>query len=134
MKTRDILDRDGVRLPIKIDSTSNGEYEPIPIAKRNQEGNRLALDWATENAKRKGQTRRDFLISSCGAASTFGRQQILSCEFAAQKRKLTQRLVLVFTNYDYRNSHYFLEIFEGIPDRSASLRRTVSDPLRTAYG
>tara|TARA_B100000482_G_scaffold88441_1_gene63600 strand:- start:1243 stop:2712 length:1470 start_codon:yes stop_codon:yes gene_type:complete len=70
MKTRDILDRDGVRLPIKIDSTSNGEYEPIPIAKRNQEGNRLALDWATENAKRKGQTRRDFLISSCGAAST----------------------------------------------------------------
>jgi hypothetical protein len=66
----DILDREGVRLPIKIDSTSNGEYEPIPISKRNHEGNRLALDWATENAKHKGQSRRKFLVSSCGAAST----------------------------------------------------------------
>ena len=70
MTAKDIFDRDGVRLPIKIDSTSNGEYEPIPISKRNREGNKLALDWATKNAKRKGQTRRDFLVSSCGAAST----------------------------------------------------------------
>ena len=37
MTTKDILDKDGVRLPIKIDSTSNGEYEPIPISKRNRE-------------------------------------------------------------------------------------------------
>ena len=29
----DILDSEGIRLPIKIDSTSNGEYEPIPISK-----------------------------------------------------------------------------------------------------
>ena len=70
MTTKDILDKDGVRLPIKIDSTSNGEYEPIPISKRNREGNKLALEWATKNAKRKGQTRREFLVSSCGAAST----------------------------------------------------------------
>ena len=70
MTTKDILDKDGVRLPIKIDSTSNGEYEPIPISKRNREGNKLALDWATKNAKSKGQTRREFLVSSCGAAST----------------------------------------------------------------
>ncbi len=26
MTTKDILDKDGVRLPIKIDSTSNGEH------------------------------------------------------------------------------------------------------------
>ena len=70
MTTKDILDKDGVRLPIKIDSTSNGEYEPIPISKRNREGNKLALEWATKNAKSKGQTRREFLVSSCGAAST----------------------------------------------------------------
>jgi hypothetical protein len=70
MPNKDVLDRDGVRLPIKIDSTSNGEYEPIPISKCNEEGNKLALEWATKNAKHKGQSRRNFLISSCGAAST----------------------------------------------------------------
>jgi len=70
MPTKDVLDRDGVRLPIKIDSTSNGEYEPIPISECNEEGNKLALEWATENAKHKGQSRRNFLISGCGAATT----------------------------------------------------------------
>ena len=44
MPTKDVLDRDGVRLPIKIDSTSNGEYEPIPISECNEEGNKLALE------------------------------------------------------------------------------------------
>ena len=28
------------------------------------------MEWATKNAKSKGQTRREFLVSSCGAAST----------------------------------------------------------------
>ncbi len=64
------LDPEGTRLPIKIDSTSNGEYEPIPISEINHKANRLALDRATENARRVGQSRRKFLISSCGAAST----------------------------------------------------------------
>lgn len=60
----------GYRLPIKIDSTSNGEYEPIPISERNVEGNRRARELATERAKKLGITRRDFLVSSAGAAST----------------------------------------------------------------
>ncbi len=64
------LDPEGTRLPIKIDSTSNGEYAPIPISEINHKANRLALDRATENARRVGQSRRKFLISSCGAAST----------------------------------------------------------------
>ena len=64
------LDPEGTRLPIKIDSTSNGEYAPIPISEINHKANRLALDRATENARRAGQSRRKFLISSCGAAST----------------------------------------------------------------
>ena len=68
MTTKDILDKDGVRLPIKIDSTSNGEYEPIPISKKRRK--QTCLEWATENAKSKGQTRREFLISSRWAAST----------------------------------------------------------------
>ncbi len=66
----DKLDSEGTRLPIKIDSTSNGEYEPIPISEANEQGNQLAFEKATEYAKHKGQSRRQFLISSCGAAST----------------------------------------------------------------
>lgn len=64
------LDKDGTRLPIKIDSTSNGEFAPIAISPVNAQANRLALDMATANARRKGQSRRQFLVSSCGAAST----------------------------------------------------------------
>jgi predicted TIM-barrel fold metal-dependent hydrolase len=63
-------DPEGTRLPIKVDSTSNGEYEPIPISSTNVKANELALDWATSNAKHTGQSRRKFMISSCGAAST----------------------------------------------------------------
>ena len=63
-------DPDGVRLPIRIDSTSNGEFEPVAIDRRNEMANSLAQEWATENAKRKGVKRRDFMVSACGAAST----------------------------------------------------------------
>jgi len=66
----DRIDKEGNRLPIKIDSTSNAEYEPIPISPINERANKLALQLAGENARRSGQSRRKFLISSCGAAST----------------------------------------------------------------
>ncbi len=46
----DKLDKDGLRLPIKIDSTSNGEYEPIPITKINEHANHLALEKARSRA------------------------------------------------------------------------------------
>src|SRR5687767_2284193 len=64
------IDPQGTRLPIKIDSTSNGEYPPIPIGERNVEANRVALQRATDHARRLGISRRDFLVSSAGAAST----------------------------------------------------------------
>ena len=63
-------DPHGTRLPIKIDSTSNGEFAPVPLSQRNILGNRLAHQVATENAKRLGLNRREFLVSACGAAST----------------------------------------------------------------
>ena len=63
-------DKDGLRLPIKIDSTSNGEFEPVPLSRANIRGNRLALERAGEACRRTGQTRRKFLVSACGAAST----------------------------------------------------------------
>ncbi len=58
------------RLPIKLDSTSNGEFMPVALSSANRAANRLAHEEATRNAKRLGFSRRQFLISSCGAAST----------------------------------------------------------------
>ena len=63
-------DPDGLRLPIKIDTTSNGEFVPVPLSRANRQGNRLALEEATENARRTGQNRRRFLMGSAGAATT----------------------------------------------------------------
>jgi uncharacterized protein len=65
-----LVDPEGTRLPIKLDSTSNGEFAPIPLSDINRAANRLAQEAATRNAKRLGLARRRFLLSSCGAAST----------------------------------------------------------------
>jgi len=63
-------DPDGTRLPIKIDTTSNGEFLPRPLSAANTEANRRALVQADENARRTGKARRDFLVSTAGAATT----------------------------------------------------------------
>ena len=63
-------DPDGRRLPIKLDSTSNGEFMPVPLSPANRAAKRLAHEAATANAKRLGLSRRRFLMSACGAAST----------------------------------------------------------------
>jgi hypothetical protein len=64
------VDPDGSRLPIKLDSTSNGEFEPIPLSAINLAAKRLAQECAAANARRVGLSRRRFLLSSCGVAST----------------------------------------------------------------
>lgn len=64
------IDPDGSRLPIKLDTTSNGEFEPVPLSPTNEAANRLAHEVADKNAKRLAISRRKFLISACGAAST----------------------------------------------------------------
>ncbi|MDX1516717.1 MAG: amidohydrolase family protein, partial [Woeseiaceae bacterium] len=64
------FDPEGRRLPIKLDATSNAEYVPIPLEKRNRHANELAQRAATRNAKRLGLPRRDFLISAAGAATS----------------------------------------------------------------
>jgi len=64
------VDPEGKRLPIKLDSTSNGEFAPVPLDARNRAANRLAHERATDNAKRRSLSRRQFLTSACGAAST----------------------------------------------------------------
>jgi uncharacterized protein len=64
------IDPGGTRLPIKLDTTSNGEFTPVPLSPANCAANDLAHKAADKNAKRLAVSRRDFLISACGAAST----------------------------------------------------------------
>ena len=64
------FDPEGTRLPIKLDSTSNGEFAPVPLDAANRLANRLAQERASENARRRGLDRRSFMVSACGAAST----------------------------------------------------------------
>ena len=63
------FDPEGKRLPIKLDSTSNGEFMPIPLDAINVRANQLAQRSASENARRRGVDRRAFMVSACGAAS-----------------------------------------------------------------
>ena len=57
-------------LPIKLDSTSNGEYAPMPVGRTIERVNALAAQRITDNARRTGQHRRRFLAGLCGAATT----------------------------------------------------------------
>ena len=63
-------DPDGTRLPIKLDTTTNGEFAPIPLSPVHHHARRGAFEAATENARRLNLTRRAFLVSACGAATT----------------------------------------------------------------
>lgn len=63
-------DPEGRRLPIKIDTTSNGEMLPRPLSAVSEHGNALAQERADCAVKKLGVSRRNFMISSAGAAST----------------------------------------------------------------
>lgn len=60
----------GTRLPIKIDTTTNGEFAPRPLELHSLRANEHAQVRAGEYARRKNLSRRSFLTSSCGAAAT----------------------------------------------------------------
>jgi predicted TIM-barrel fold metal-dependent hydrolase len=64
------VDPEGKRLPIKLDTASNGEFEPVPLWPANLEANRLAHEAASLFSGKLSLTRRQFLTSACGAAST----------------------------------------------------------------
>lgn len=65
-----VHDPEGTRLPIKLDSTSNGEFVPIPLDRTSKLANRMAHEAASTNAHRLGVSRRQLLVSACGAATT----------------------------------------------------------------
>jgi uncharacterized protein len=57
-------------LPIKLGPVSNGEYDPVPLTPVLHEAVRQARAACEANARRTGMTRREFLLSACGAATT----------------------------------------------------------------
>ena len=59
------------RLPVKLDTATNGEFAPAPLAPELRLAKRLAMARAGDNARRLGLSRRRFLESLCGAATTF---------------------------------------------------------------
>jgi predicted TIM-barrel fold metal-dependent hydrolase len=64
------MDDDDIGLPIKLGPCSNGEYVPAPPTDLVLEAARRARAACDENATRTGISRRDFLLSICGAATT----------------------------------------------------------------
>jgi uncharacterized protein len=57
-------------LPIKLGPVSNGEYDPVPLSPVLVETIRRARQACDAAAGRTGMTRREFLLSACGAATT----------------------------------------------------------------
>ena len=57
-------------LPIKFGPCSNGEYDPMPRSPVVEEAIRRARDDCERNARELGVSRRSFLMSVCGAATT----------------------------------------------------------------
>ena len=64
------VDDDAIGLPIKLGPCSNGEFLPPPPTELVLEAARRARIECDENARRTGMSRRDFLRSLCGAATT----------------------------------------------------------------
>jgi predicted TIM-barrel fold metal-dependent hydrolase len=69
MAQRFLNDPEGARLPVKLDTTTNGEFEPVPLEPVHHEANQLAFDAACRNSRRLGLDRRSFLVSACGVAT-----------------------------------------------------------------
>jgi predicted TIM-barrel fold metal-dependent hydrolase len=63
-------DPEGLRLPIKIDTTTNGEFMPMPLDAVSKEANRAAHEKVGCAAKKVGLGRRAYLVTTCGAAAT----------------------------------------------------------------
>jgi uncharacterized protein len=67
------------RLPVKLDSTSNGEYWPRPPDAALQAVQKRAMEDAARNASRLGMGRREYLASTCGAATVLLALNQLGC-------------------------------------------------------
>jgi hypothetical protein len=68
----DRADPHPLRLPVKLDSTSNGEFAPVPLDAAALHARALARETVAEAARRTGCSRRDYIVSLLGAAATLG--------------------------------------------------------------
>ncbi len=73
------------RLPILLDPASSDEYRPLPLSPVVREARRRAWEQAAENARRLGMSRRDFLLTSMGAATVLLSLNACSKEEAANR-------------------------------------------------
>lgn len=64
------FDPDGKRLPIKIDTTTNAEYCPLPLTPTEQAANRHAHEFIDQACKVTNKGRRAFLKTLAGSAAT----------------------------------------------------------------
>jgi hypothetical protein len=64
------LDPQGRRLPVKLDSTCNGEFAPVPLSDAARRARAEAQQAASDAARRLGLSRRQYLVSLAGAAGT----------------------------------------------------------------
>ncbi len=81
-------DDDEPLLPIKFGPCSNGEYVPRPLTPVLEETVRLAREECDRNARRTGMSRRQFLRSLCGAATTL---MVLNACSADESRAVHRR-------------------------------------------
>jgi len=66
---KQVIDPEGQRLPLKLMRLTNGEF--VPVRSRGEpRGQPSSPRGVGVNAKRLGMSRRDFLVSACGAATT----------------------------------------------------------------
>jgi len=63
-------DEDDLGLPIKLGPCANDEYRPLPLTPVVTEAVRRARDDCDRNSRRSGLSRREFLLSTCAAATT----------------------------------------------------------------
>src|SRR5262245_22463210 len=62
------IDPEGRRLPIKLDTTSNGECAHVQLSAANRAGNPLPHEAGGHNAQRLEGGRREFLVAACSTA------------------------------------------------------------------
>ncbi|HEX8701283.1 MAG TPA: hypothetical protein VF815_20830 [Myxococcaceae bacterium] len=67
------------RLPVKLDSTTNGEYWPRPVPAALEQVRQQVLTQSEADSRRMGISRRDYLASTCGAAAVFLAMNQLGC-------------------------------------------------------
>ena len=83
------------RLPIKLDPTSNGEFEPVPLAPVERQANVHAWETVNDAAKHVGRS------ASSDSGDFLSSVMPRSFELAARNTVPCRRLTVALTGVDY---------------------------------